>query len=145
MNKTSFLAGLLLLLSSCLTAQTTAWPCDSSVTFADRNMVDYTIEIGMVRGQVLDPGGAAMPGGCVALFAADRSTLLHTVEADENGKFAMPDVKDGSYWLVVHDPQWILCPATAHVKVKRSRMRKKTVVVHMKPRGIDDCSYCEAK
>src|SRR2546427_246157 len=110
-------------LSSCLFLVATAAeqsfkPCDSTVVFANRNMIDYTIKSRHLRGSVADPTGIAVPEGCVALFNADHSKLLRTVEANENAQFAIAGVKNGDYWLLVQDRQRAFCPAAAHLKLR---------------------------
>lgn len=119
-------------------------PCDSGITFVDRNMIDYTVKVRRVRGSVIDPSGIAVPKGCIALFNADHSKLLQTVEASLNGEFTINGVKNGDYWLVVQDPQRAFCPAAARVRLRRL-LRRSKIIVHMEGAGIDQCSYCESR
>lgn len=119
-------------------------PCDSTVSFIDRNMIGYSVTVRRLQGSVLDPTGVAVPKDCIALFASDHSRLLRTIEANENGQFAIHNVKPGDYWLVVQDPQRVFCPATTLLKL-RPFSRKSKIVVHMAGAGIDRCSYCESR
>ncbi len=141
MKKAAFLAFLMLFLGQSLIAQDV--PCDSKVAFVDKNMIDYTISVRSLDGKITDSSGVAVPSDCVALFTPDRSKLVQAIKASENGEFSIR-AKDGDYWLVVQDPQRAFCPAVAKVKLRKSA-RKKNIAVHMKARGIDDCSYCEAR
>jgi hypothetical protein len=119
-------------------------PCDLTVKFVDHNMVDYSVIVRAIRGVIVDSSGAPAYKGCVTLFASDRSTLLRSAVANDNGKFELQHVKPGTYWLLVQDGQRAFCPSSTHVKLKRSARRSK-LLVHLIPGGIDTCSYCEAK
>ena len=119
-------------------------PCDSTVRFADHNMVDYSVNVRAIRGAIVDSTGTPAYKGCVTLFASDRSTLLRSTVANEDGKFELEHVKPGSYWLVVRDGQRAFCPSATHVKLRRYARASK-LLVHLIPAGIDTCSYCEAK
>lgn len=119
-------------------------PCDSTIAFVDKNMIDYTIKIRAVRGSITDNTGVSIYKGCIALFDSTRSTLLRTVEADSGGNFQMNNVRSGDYWLVVQDGQRVFCPAVAHIRV-RWYARKSRILAHMDGRGIDSCSYCESR
>lgn len=76
-------------------------PCDASVRFVDKNMIDNTIKVKALRGSIIDSTGAPIYEGYIAVFANDRSKLLRTVEADSNGNFEIKHVKSGDYWLVI--------------------------------------------
>jgi hypothetical protein len=130
-----------ILLSGTLLAQGGSGACDSTVQFVDRNMVDYTIRVRAIRGKVVD--GVGVSRACLALFNSDHSKLLQVVEATDSGEFTAKDVKSGDYWLVVRDSQNALCPASARLKLRS--MSRRTLVVNMRARGIDSCSFCEAK
>jgi hypothetical protein len=132
------------LLSGTLLAQGGLRACDSTVQFVDRNMVDYTVMVGAMCGKVVDVEGAGVSRACLALFNSDHSKLLRVFEAADNGEFCASDVKSGDYWLVVKDSQNAFCPASARLKL-RSRGGKRSLVVNMRGRGIDRCSFCEAK
>jgi hypothetical protein len=130
-------------LSGTLLAQGASGVCDSTVQFVDRNMVDYTIKVRAMRGEVVDVDGVGVSRACLALFNSDHSKLLRVVEAADSGEFAVKDVKNGDYWLVVRDSQNAFCPATARLKLRS--MSRSRLVVNMRARGIDSCSFCEAK
>jgi hypothetical protein len=119
-------------------------PCDSTVKFVDHNMVDYSVNVRAIRGAIIDSAGAPGYKGCVTLFASDRSTLLRSTVANDEGNFELKHVKPGSYWLIVQDGQRAFCPSSTHVKLRRYAHRSK-LLVHLIPAGIDTCSYCEAK
>jgi len=132
------------LLSGTLLAQEGHFVCDSQVLFVDHNQVDYTVKVRSIRGKVIDSYGTEIPRACVALFNSDHSRLLKVFEVGENGEFAARRIKSGDYWLVVIDPQNAFCPASARLKLRRMTNRSR-LVVNMRVRGIDSCSFCEAK
>jgi hypothetical protein len=107
-------------------------------------MIDYTVSVTHIRGSITGPAGAAVPKDGVAVFAADRATLLRTVEASKDGTFDVKGLKSGDYWLVIQDPQRVFCPATVRVNLRKSA-GKKEIAVHMQGAGTDRCSYCEAR
>ena len=118
--------------------------CDATVQFDDRNMVDYTLKIRSIRGKVIDVDGVGISKACLALFNSDHSKLLRTFETNDTGEFLTNNIKGGDYWLVVRDSQNVFCPASARIKL-RSITGKGRLVVDMRVRGIDTCSFCEAK
>jgi hypothetical protein len=133
-----------ILLSEPLLAQGGSVVCDSTVQFVDRNMVDYTVKVRAMRGKVVDIDGVGVSGACLALFNSDHSKLLRTFEASDNGEFTANGIKSGDYWLVVRDSQHAFCPASARLKL-RSMSSRSNLVVNMRVRGVDNCSFCEAK
>ena len=135
-----------LLASSCLSWPQVygAKPCDATVEYEHRNMVDYTLKVRHMQGKVIDPFSVEIPRACIAVFNSDHSKLLRTVESDEQGNFIVDNVPPGEYWLVVKDQQRAFCPALAKVEVGRLR-GKSAIVVHMQLSGIDRCSFCEGK
>ncbi len=133
-----------MLASETALAQGSSFVCDSTVQFVDRNMVDYTVKVGAIRGAVIDAYGSPVPRACLALFNRDHSKLLQVFEASENGKFAPNGIKDGNYWLVVKDPQSAFCTASTRLKLRRLTKHSR-LLVNMRPQGIDSCSFCEAK
>jgi hypothetical protein len=138
------IAYVVILLSKVLVAQGELVVCDSTVQFVDRNMVDYTLKVRSMRGKVVDANGAGVPGACIALFNSDHSKLVQTFRATDDGDFTANEVKSGDYWLVVKDLQNAFCPASARIKLRRAS-GKSNLIVDMRARGVDVCSFCEAK
>ncbi|HBY62936.1 MAG TPA: hypothetical protein DEH78_24195 [Solibacterales bacterium] len=50
-----------------------------------------------IRGRVLDPSGAALPGSLVRLLPTEERHARYRVLADENGAFALTGLAPGSY------------------------------------------------
>jgi hypothetical protein len=107
-------------------------------------MVDYTVKVRAMRGKVVDAYGVGVPKACLALFNSDHSKLLRAFEASDIGEFKANGIRSGDYWLVVRDSQNAFCPASARLKLGRMSKRRR-LVVNMRARGIDTCSFCEAK
>ena len=62
---------------------------------------------------------------------------------DENGRFELKGIPDGNYRLVIKYDAF--CPANAKARIDRHASTKKTLIAHMRPGGIDTCSYLELK
>ena len=63
-----------------------------------------------------------------------------------SGRFEFGSVPPSLYRLIVRDPQNALCVANMPLTVinaKRSKARSQ--VIHMRPAGVDDCSYGDFK
>jgi hypothetical protein len=123
-----------------LSAQETE-PC-TAASYHDDNQVDYgPLTIQNVTGQVADFQQVSIPKACVALFTESGHKLVTAVETDDQGKFSLPRVMPGRYRLVIlYEP---LCPANAKLRVVRRLKNQVRLRAHMKPRGVDDCSYIE--
>jgi len=133
-----------ILLTGTLLAQSGTFACDTTVPFADRNQVDYTVKVHAVSGRVVDVDGVGVPKACLALFNSDHSKLLRAFEASENGEFTASGIKTGDYWLVVRDSQHAFCTASTRLKV-RGGTDKSSLVVNMRVQGVDSCSWCTVK
>ena len=119
-------------------------PCDSTVQYSNKNMIDYKVKSRHLRGRVVDGTGLPMPKACVAIFNTDHSKVVRTVESAEDGSFAIADVPSGNYWLVVRDQQRAFCPATAKLEIGHLKLKNK-ILVMMMPSAIDTCSFCKAE
>lgn len=116
-------------------------PC-AGASYQDGNQVDYgPLTIQNMTGQVADFQQVPIPKACVALFTESGHTLVTAVETDGQGQFSLPRVRPGRYRLVIlNEP---LCPANAKVRVVRRLKNQVRLRGHMKPRGVDDCSYID--
>jgi len=57
-----------------------------------------------VMGTVLDQSGATIPGARIQLQIQGSESLLVDITADENGRFRLPKVQRGAYWLGISTP-----------------------------------------
>ena len=110
--------------------------------YENHNQVDYgPLIVQKVTGTITDPQQIAMAKVCVAIFTEKQHRLLATTESDEEGKFSLKSVPPGQYRLVAKaDP---LCGASVPLRVVKHQNKRRALHLHMKPRGLDACSYGE--
>lgn len=124
-------------------AQESAGKC--TPTYQNHNMIDYgPLVFRNLSGRAIDPSSGELPGACLGLFAEDGQRLVAVTETDPKGNFALTAIPPGRYRLVAQcDP---LCAANIPLKIVRwPRGRERELVLHMKVRGIDQCSYGDYK
>ena len=116
-------------------------PCVAE--YENHNQIDYgPLPVQDVKGTIIDPQQVAVPRVCVGLFWEKDHKLVATTESDADGKFFLQSVPTGRYRLIVKaDP---LCAANVPLQVVKHQKKKHALLVHMKPRGLDSCSYGEA-
>jgi hypothetical protein len=121
--------------------QTTSSPCMAE--YENHNQIDYgPLVVREVRGTVSDPQQTAMPKVCLTVFTEKDHKSVATTETDANGRFSFQSVPPGRYRLIVKADA--LCTANIPLHVVSRLKRKQVLQVHMKPRGLDTCSYGEA-
>lgn len=110
--------------------------------YENHNQTDYgPLVVQEVKGTITDPERSAVPKACVGIFTEEDHKLVATTESDADGKFSLQRVAPGRYRLVVKaDP---LCAANVPLQVAQSQKKKQVLRVHMKPRGLDSCSYAD--
>ena len=144
----------ILIASSALLAQAQqpVASCKMPVEYENRNQVDpKRSSVSSIAGRVItevgDPAREVGPWpACLGLFTENDHRLVASAVADEEGHFKFSSVPTGSYRLVVRDPQNVFCAANMPLRVVRSlRGKAKSLVIHMRPSGIDDCSYGDFK
>lgn len=96
-----------------------------------------------LQGKVEGLGGEAMPRAQVALFAENGHMLLATAISDREGKFRFEKVEKGLYRVVARVEG--LCPANVPVKVESGFLAKRKLIITMRPKDLDTCSYAVAK
>jgi len=110
------------------------------ITYEDRNQTDYgPLRVGVVEGHVRDAQGVAIPNVCVALFNEPHHKLVATTQTDAKGRFRFRPVAGGGYRLVAKYEAF--CPANVILQVQPTA--RKSLRVHMRPAGIDTCSYVD--
>lgn len=124
--------------------------CPKSLEYVNRNQVDpgrSTLRViaGRVVAEVGQPARRVGPiPACLGLFTENDHRLVASAVADEEGRFKFKSIQPGFYRLVVRDPQNAFCVANMPLRVIASG-RGKLLVIHMRPSGIDDCSYGDVK
>jgi hypothetical protein len=114
-------------------------PC--VVEYENHNQIDYRpLIVQEVKGTITDPQ-SAVPKVCVGVFTEKDHKLIAATESDAEGKFSLQGVPHGRYRLVAKaDP---LCAANVPIQVVKSQKTKQVLRLHMKPRGLDSCSYAD--
>lgn len=116
----------------------------ASMEYEHHNLIDYgPLRVMAVTGTVKIFDGYPARGACVGLFAESKQKLLAAAKADEQGRFQIAGIRNGTYWLVVMAEG--LCAANVRIVVTNKSHESKTLAAVMKPRGIDVCSYIELK
>jgi hypothetical protein len=112
------------------------------VQYENHNQIDYgPLVVQDVKGSITDSQQVAVPKVCVGIFTQEDHKLVATTKSDADGKFSLQSVPPGRYRLVVKaDP---LCAANVPLRVVNRQEKKQILQVHMKPRGLDSCSYAD--
>jgi len=117
--------------------QSNAPPCTE---YENNNQAYYgPYRLEKVKGTITDPGQVRMANICVALFTEKEHKLVTTTRSDLNGNFSLKGIAPGRYQLVVK--AYPLCAANVALKVVKRAKKKQVLQVHMRARGMDDCSY----
>jgi hypothetical protein len=111
------------------------------IKYVNNNQVDpRPILLITIMGRTVDwQAGQPVPGTGLALFTETDHKLVAVAAADDQGSFSLSTVKPGMYRLVaVYYP---LCSANVPVNVIKARVKKKELTLHMRPSGLDACSW----
>lgn len=112
--------------------------------YVDENGTDPApLNLRELEGRVVDLGGEAMPQTQVALFTEDGHTLVAAVKSDRDGKFHFVKIEKGLYRVVARVEG--LCPANVPVRIESSLLAKHKLIITMRPKDPDTCSYGVAK
>ncbi len=115
-------------------------PDSSAPTYVNENGTDPApLKLRDVSGIVRGLGGDAMPRASVSLFSEEGHALITTAMTDREGKFKFDKVEHGLYRVVVKVAG--LCPANVPIKVESSLLAHRKLVITMRPKDIDTCSY----
>ena len=66
--------------------------------------VSRPIRAAHVKGAVFDLSGANIPGARIQVQIQGSEALLVDINADENGRFKLPKLQPGVYWLGISSP-----------------------------------------
>jgi hypothetical protein len=153
MKAQAILTTLLILFCNSFTyAQKQIPTCESPIEYGNRNQVDpERSSVRDISGRVIaEVGSPAKEIGsvpaCLGLFTEKEHRLVASVVANDEGYFKFNSIPPGKYRLIVRDPQNAFCVANMPLRVVRGpRGTGKTLVIHMRPVWIDDCSYGDFK
>jgi hypothetical protein len=115
-------------------------PCMAE--YENHNQIDYgPLVVQVVEGTITDPQKGAVPKAWVCIFTEKDHKLVAATQSDVDGKFSLQSLTAGWYRLVVKAEP--LCAANVPLRVVKSQKNKPVLQVHMKPRGLDSCSYAD--
>lgn len=122
----------------------TAPAADPAPTYVNENPTDPApLKLRDVDGVVRGLGKDAMSRASVALFTEPGHELIGSTISDRDGKFKFANVGKGLYRVVVRVQG--LCPANVPILVESSFLAHHRLVVTMRPKDIDTCSYGTTK
>ena len=112
--------------------------------YVDENQTDPPpLKLDGLAGQVRGLGGDPMPRAVVSLFTEETHTLVASVNSDKDGKFKFDKVEKGLYRVIARIDG--LCTANIPVKIESSPLADRRLIITMRPKDIDTCSYGMAK
>ena len=115
-------------------------PTDTPMEYEDQNQIDYkALTLHTVAGNAHDEQGVAVPTVRLGLFTESDHKLVASTEGAADGTFKFANVAPGLYRLVAKYDGF--CPANVPIRVIRGGSPNRGVDLHMKPRGLDSCSY----
>lgn len=118
----------------------------SSVEYTDKNQVKpRSIVLKTVAGQVSIHDGGFLEYGCAILFTETGKKIVSVTNISTGGRFKLGRVPPGRYRLVVIDSHGQYCAANIPVEVTSKRARSHSLLIEMRPEGIDECSYLKSK
>ena len=113
-------------------------------TYVNENSTDPApIKLRELEGKVVGLGGDAMPRATVSLFTEEGHTLVGSETTNRDGKFKFEKVAHGAYRVVARVAG--LCPANIPIQVAGSLLAHRKLVITMRPKDIDTCSYGTTK
>jgi hypothetical protein len=129
-------------------------PCKQGVVYENHNQSDPNpLSVRSLTGRVIAEAGdeareiGPVPGACLGLFTEEKHRLIAIVNADQEGEFQFSKVPKGRYRLVVRVGS--LCTANVPLRITGERRGKvignQQLVIHMRPGGVDRCSYGDYK
>jgi hypothetical protein len=101
------------------------------------------LRIAKLSGIAKDLQGTPVPDVLVLLFSEKEHTLIAQSKSDSKGAFGLEGIRGGRYRLVLKYDGF--CSANVPVDLKLTSRRKRSLVVHMRLAGIDECSYGELR
>jgi len=116
----------------------------TAASYVNENSTDTApLKLRDVNGVVRGLGGDAMSRASVSLFTEQGHALIGTIVSDRDGKFRFGRVDKGLYRIVARIEG--LCTANIPIVVESSLRAHRKVVITMRPKDIDTCSYGMAK
>jgi hypothetical protein len=130
----------LLLSAGVLLCQETPSSGGGSMAYENHNQTDYkALALRTVTGKIHDEQGVPIPKVSLGLFTEKDHKLVTVAESAADGTFKFAGVAPGMYRLVAKYDGF--CSANVPIEVSRHASASRGVDLHMKPAGLDTCSY----
>jgi len=115
------------------------------IKYVDKNQGDpRPIVLHSIKGRATGfPDERPMPGTGLALFSEAGHELVVVSAADDQGSFSFPDVSPGLYRVIA--AYYPLCAANVPVRVTAGKVKRRELIVHMQPTGLDTCSWGDSR
>src|SRR5215475_10899466 len=143
-NAFAFLA-LLITCSGLSVARQEKTTCSSEMKYENYNQIDpEPLTVRDLKGQVTDVAAVPIPQACLGVYTETERKLIASTTSDENGAYKFDKIRPGQYRLVVLYRGF--CTANTGIVIAANvlgSIRNRPVYVHMRVRGIDDCSYAD--
>jgi Carboxypeptidase regulatory-like domain len=115
-----------------------------NLSYENRNQTDYgPLHVSAVRGVAKDAQGVVIPKACVGVFTEADHKLVATALTNNDGRFELNDIPDGTYRLIAKYEGF--STANAKLRVEQRSQSKKSLTVQMHPTGLDTHSFIELK
>jgi Carboxypeptidase regulatory-like domain len=127
--------------------QTTETP-GCSISYENHNQIDYgPLRLRAVQGVVLDSAAVPVPDVCLGLFHDKEHSVVASTTSDTNGRFSFGKVVRGRYRLVAKFQGLGVANVPLELVAWPSGgfLHDPSLIVHMRPSGIDTTSYGERK
>lgn len=117
--------------------------CDTSMAYENRNQIESKpIKLHALSGLASDDQGIPIPNICLGVFSDNTHRIVAVTKTSEDGRFSFDKIGTGQYRLVAKHP--LLCTANVSLVLSHpSTKPKRDLRLHMRPSGIDRCSYGE--
>ena len=124
-------------------AEETGSDC-KNLSYENRNQTDYgPLYVTAVRGVAMDAYGVVVPKTCVGVFTEASHELVATTQTDNGGRFELNDIRAGAYRLIAKYEGF--STANAKLRIEQRSHSKSSLIVQMRPSGLDTHSFIELK
>jgi len=119
-----------------------------SVTYENHNQIDYgPLRLRAIHGVVLDFAKVPVPHACLGLFDDKEHSAVATTTSDAEGHFSFGKIVRGRYRLVAKLQGFGVANVPLELVAWPSGgfLADPSLIIHMRPSGIDTTSYGERK
>jgi Carboxypeptidase regulatory-like domain len=115
-------------------------PSTTDSSYEDHNQVDpKPLRMNFAAGFARDKQGFPIPHVRIFVFTEKDHRLIASAESDQQGMFRFNRLEPGTYRMVAKYDG--LCPANVPIRISALTLPHHEIILNMRVRGIDDCSY----